>query len=60
MWSMYRSMPNRSFNRKDSTQIVWDKINDKDTYVIVQTAPSIRVALGEEFGMPIGTNVEGK
>ncbi len=26
----------------------------------MQTAPSVRVALGEEFGMPIGTNVEGK
>ena len=26
----------------------------------MQTAPSVRVALGEEFGIPIGTNVEGK
>lgn len=52
--------PTGALTEKDSTQIVWDKINDKDTYVIVQTAPSIRVALGEEFGMPIGTNVEGK
>lgn len=52
--------PTGSLAEKDSTQIVWDKIKDKDTYVVVQTAPSIRVALGEEFGMPIGTNVEGK
>ena len=52
--------PTGALAEKDSTQIVWDKINDKGTYVIVQTAPSIRVALGEEFGMPIGTNVEGK
>lgn len=52
--------PTGALREKDSTQIVWDKINDKDTYVIVQTAPSVRVALGEEFGMPIGTNVEGK
>ena len=28
--------------------------------VIVQTAPAVRAALGEEFGLPIGTNVEGK
>ena len=29
-------------------------------YVVVQTAPAVRVALGEEFGMPIGTLVTGK
>ena len=29
-------------------------------WVIVQTAPAVRAALGEEFGLPIGTNVEGK
>ena len=52
--------PTGALTEKDSTQIVWDKINDKGVYVIVQTAPSVRVALGEEFGMPIGTNVEGK
>lgn len=52
--------PTGALREKDSTQIVWDKINDKNTYVIVQTAPSVRVALGEEFGMPICTNVEGK
>ena len=52
--------PTGALREKDSTQIVWDKINDKNTYVIVQTAPSVRVALGEEFGIPIGTNVEGK
>ena len=28
--------------------------------MVVQTAPAVRVALGEEFGMPIGTNVKGK
>ena len=52
--------PTGALREKDSTQIVWDKINDKNTYVIVQTAPSVRVALGEEFGMSIGTNVEEK
>ena len=52
--------PTGALIEKDSTQIVWEKINDKNMYVIVQTAPSVRVALGEEFGMPIGTNVEGK
>ena len=35
-------------------------MKDPETTVIVQTAPAVRVALGEEFGMPIGTNVVGK
>lgn len=29
-------------------------------YVVVQTAPAVRAALGEEFGMPVGTLVTGK
>ena len=45
---------------KDNTKEVWDFLNDKDLYTIVQTAPAVRVALGEEFGMPIGTNVKGQ
>ena len=39
---------------------MWVKLKDQDTYVVVQTAPAVRVALGEEFGMEIGTNVTGK
>jgi iron-only hydrogenase group A len=45
---------------KDDTQKVWDAIEDAEMHVVVQTAPAVRVSLGEEFGMPIGTNVEGK
>ena len=45
---------------KDNTQEVIDAINDPSKIVIVQTAPAVRAALGEEFGLPIGTNVEGK
>ena len=52
--------PVGALREKDSTKLVWQKLNDKDTYVVVQTAPAVRVALGEEFGMPIGTNVQGK
>ncbi len=52
--------PVGALKEKDDTKLVWKKINDKDTIVLVQTAPAVRVALGEEFGMPIGTNVEGK
>ena len=52
--------PVGALREKDSTEIVWEKLKDEDTYVVVQTAPAVRVALGEEFGMPIGTNVQGK
>ena len=52
--------PTGALHEKDSTDIVWEKLKDPDTYVVVQTAPAVRVALGEEFGMPIGTNVTGK
>lgn len=39
---------------------VWEAINDPDKHVIVQTAPAIRVALGELFGLEPGTIVTGK
>ncbi len=39
---------------------VWKALADKSKYVVVQTAPAIRVALGEEFGYPAGTDVTGK
>ena len=52
--------PVGALKEKDSTVEAWRKIKDSDTYTIVQTAPAVRVALGEEFGLPIGTNVKGK
>ena len=52
--------PVGALREKDSTKEVWQKLKDPETMVIVQTAPAVRVALGEEFGMPIGTNVTGK
>lgn len=45
---------------KDDTEKVFSALRDPDKYVIVQTAPSVRAALGEEFGYPMGTDVEGK
>ena len=45
---------------KDATQEVFDAIADPTKTVFVQTAPAVRAALGEEFGYPIGTPVEGK
>ena len=52
--------PTGALSERDDTAKVWDAINDPEKIVIVQTAPAVRAALGEEFGMPIGTNVEGK
>jgi NADP-reducing hydrogenase subunit HndD len=39
---------------------VWSAINDKNSIVIVQTAPSVRVALGEDLGFDPGKRVTGK
>lgn len=52
--------PTGALREKDNTDDVWAAINDPDKYVVVQTAPAVRVALGEEFGYEIGTPVTGK
>ena len=52
--------PTGALHEKETINDVWVKLKDPETTVIVQTAPAVRVALGEEFGMPIGTNVAGK
>ena len=54
------SCPVGALKEKDSTKEVWRALKNEDKYVVVQTAPAVRVALGEEFGMEIGTNVTGK
>ncbi len=52
--------PTGALTEKDDTDKIWEALADSSKYVIVQTAPSVRATLGECFGMPIGTNVEGK
>ena len=52
--------PTGALTEKDDTDKVWAALADPTKHVVVQTAPSIRATLGEAFGMPIGTNVEGK
>jgi len=52
--------PVGALREKDVTDDVWAAIADPDKHVVVQTAPAVRAALGEEFGMPIGTAVTGK
>lgn len=45
---------------KSGTDAVWKAMSDPEKKVVFFTAPSIRATLGEEFGLPVGTNVEGK
>lgn len=52
--------PVGAISEKDYTKPVLEAIADPDKTVLVQTAPAVRAALGECFGLPIGTNVEGK
>lgn len=52
--------PTGALYEKDFTDDVLAAIADENKHVIVQPAPSVRAALGEEFGYPMGTDVEGK
>ena len=52
--------PVGALTEKDNTAEIFEAIADPTKTVIVQTAPAVRAALGEAFGMPIGTNAEGK
>ena len=49
--------PVGALREKDDTDKVWQALDDPDIHVVVQTAPAVRVALGEEFGLPIGSRV---
>lgn len=52
--------PTGALTEKDYTDEVFAALADSDKHVVVQTAPAVRAALGEAFGLPIGTNVQGK
>lgn len=54
------SCPTGALSEKDSTAEVLAALHDPTKHVVVGPAPSVRVTLGECFGMPIGSNVEGK
>jgi len=49
--------PTGAIVENDETATVWEALRDPDKYCTVQIAPSVRVALGEEFGYPPGTNL---
>jgi len=52
--------PTGALTEVDDTALVYAALADETKHVVAITAPAVRMALGECFGMPIGTNVEGK
>ncbi|MHC1787232.1 MAG: NADH-dependent [FeFe] hydrogenase, group A6 [Christensenellales bacterium] len=52
--------PVGALHEKEETDLVWQLLADPKKHVVVQPAPAVRAALGEEFGLPMGTNVTGK
>jgi len=52
--------PTGALTERNYIEEVWDVINDPTKHVVVQTAPAVRVAIGEELGFKYGTRVTGK
>ena len=52
--------PVGALHEKEETEKVWAAINDPSKHVVMQVAPAVRAAIGEEFGYPIGTRSTGK
>ena len=52
--------PVGALTEKSEINNVWDALKDDNKHVVVQTAPAVRFALGEEFGIEPGTSVTGK
>ncbi|GAB7087025.1 NADH-dependent [FeFe] hydrogenase, group A6 [Marinifilum fragile] len=52
--------PTGALTEKSYVEKVWDAIADPETHVVVQTAPAVRIGLGEELGFDPGTRVTGK
>lgn len=52
--------PVGALHEKESIDDVWAALADPTKHVVVQPAPAVRVGIGEEFGMPIGTRCTGK
>ncbi len=52
--------PVGALKERTTVDEVWDAIQNTQKKVVFFTAPSVRATLGEAFGLPVGTNVEGK
>lgn len=52
--------PTGAITIRNDLKPLWEDLHDPDTIVVAQVAPAVRVALGDEFDLPKGTNVMGK
>ncbi len=52
--------PTAALREKSHSKQAFDAINDKRKFVVAQVAPAVRASLGEEYNMPLGTNVTGQ
>ena len=52
--------PTGALTETDAIQPVWRALEDEKKVTVIQVAPAVRAALGEEFGMPTGTRCTGK
>ncbi|MGC9150675.1 MAG: NADH-dependent [FeFe] hydrogenase, group A6 [Microbacter sp.] len=52
--------PTGALTERNYIEEVWEAITDPTKHVVVQTAPAVRVALGEELGFDVGTRITGK
>ena len=52
--------PVGALTEKDDTQKVWDALADDNKHVVVQFSPAVRIAISEEFGLPMGAISTGK
>jgi NADH-quinone oxidoreductase subunit G len=52
--------PTGAIVENDETPAVWTALHDASKHCVVQIAPAVRVAIGEAFGLPPGTNLTGK
>ncbi|MBI9010186.1 MAG: iron hydrogenase small subunit [Tenericutes bacterium] len=55
-----QACPTGAIREKDEIKFLERALRDTSKTIVVQVAPSVRAALGEEFGYKIGTNVEGQ
>jgi NADH-quinone oxidoreductase subunit G/NADP-reducing hydrogenase subunit HndD len=55
-----QACPVGAISEVDETERVWEALENPAKHVVVQTAPAIRVAIGEEFGLPPGSVVTGQ
>ncbi|MBN2877164.1 MAG: iron hydrogenase small subunit [Bacilli bacterium] len=55
-----QACPTGAIREKDEIKLLERALRDTSKTIVVQVAPSVRAALGEEFGYKIGTNVEGQ